>query len=381
LRPLSYTQISTYQACPLSYRLQYIDGLKPKDKWYFSFGKTLHKCTEYFYKVKVPPPPSLAELLDYYEANWIAEAYESEEEEARYRAYGRELLTRFWEINHPDFQMPLAVERMFNIDIDGIKLRGYIDRIDKLESGGLAIVDYKTSQNLFTADDLGEDLQLTLYQVAVEEMWQLPVTQLTLYHLRSNTPCSCGPRDAKQLEAARGIVRDVARKIAAGDFPATENQYCPCDFPEYCPYYQHLYPDAVPVPARQDMLPGLAASEAVEEYVALQAQAKEIEERLKALRQQIIDFCEASGLQSIYGSEHAITYRRTARTGYDEAGLQYLLEATGSWERVLSFDAAKLKELLASDEIPEDIKCKIEALKTVIAESPRLWVKKLAPEE
>ena len=270
---------------------------------------------------------------------------------------------------------------MFNIDIDGVKLRGFIDRIDKLESGELAIIDYKTSQNLFTADDLKEDLQLTLYQLAVEEMWQMPVAQLTLYHLRSNTPCSCGPRDEGQLEAARDIVRDVARKIAAGDFPATEHQYCPCDFPECCPYYQHLYPDAARMPVRQDVLPGLAVSEAVEEYAALQAQAKEIEERLKALRQQIVDFCEESGLQRIYGSEHAITYRRIARTGYDENGLQYLLEATGSWEKVLSFDAAKLKELLEGDEIPEDIKSKIEALKTVITETPRLWVKKLDPEE
>jgi len=53
MKPLSYTQISLYQSCPLCYKLQYIDGLKQKDKWYFSFGLTMHTCAEYFFKVNV----------------------------------------------------------------------------------------------------------------------------------------------------------------------------------------------------------------------------------------------------------------------------------------------------------------------------------------
>jgi hypothetical protein len=67
IKPLSFTQISSYQTCPLRYKLQYIDGLKPKDKWYFSFGSTMHLCAEFFFRVKVPPPPTLEELLQFYE--------------------------------------------------------------------------------------------------------------------------------------------------------------------------------------------------------------------------------------------------------------------------------------------------------------------------
>ena len=85
--------------------------------------------------------------------------------------------------------MPIAVEKSFYLDIDGIKLRGFIDRVDKLESGGLAIIDYKTNKELFTAAYLADDLQLTTYQMAAEQMWGLPVESLTLYHLRSNTAC------------------------------------------------------------------------------------------------------------------------------------------------------------------------------------------------
>ena len=123
IRPLSFTQISLYQSCPLSYKLQYIDGLKPKDKWYFSFGTSMHRCVERFFGVSTPPPPSLEELLQHYQQNWLSQGYESPEEESRYKDYGREILTRFWEIHSADFHLPVALERSFYIDINGIKLR------------------------------------------------------------------------------------------------------------------------------------------------------------------------------------------------------------------------------------------------------------------
>jgi len=378
MNPLSYTQISLYQSCPLCYKLQYIDGLKPKDKWYFSFGSTMHLCAEYFFKVRVPPPPSLDELLQFYEKNWLSEGYESAEEEARYRAYGKEILSKFWEIHSADFRMPVAVERMFYIDIEGVKLRGYIDRVDKLDSGGLSIVDYKTNQELFTQDDLENNLQLTLYQLAAEQTWFLPVERLTLYHLRSNTPCSCQPRDKKQLNEARRLVLEVAENIAEQRFPATENQYCPCDFPEHCPYYrQKIAPEL----KETDILRGMAVDEAVEKYVSLQGQIRELQLQFEEVKQMIIDFCQAEGLNRVYGREHAITYKLVERTGFSEDEVRALLEPEGLWNRVLSLDQSNLTQLITDEEVAKDIRDKLEGLREVISSSPRLWVRRLIEEE
>lgn len=379
-RPLSFTQISLYQACPLCYKLQYIDGLRPKEKWYFSFGTTMHRCVEYFFRVSAPPPPSLEETLRYYEQNWLPQGYTTPEEEARCKSYGRELLTRFWELHSADFRMPVAVEHLFHIDIEGIKLRGFIDRVDKLPSGGLAIVDYKTSQELFTAADLEADLQLTLYQLAAEQLWRLPVERLTLYHLRSNTACSCPPRDEARLEEARRLVLEVAENIAGQKFPATENPYCPCDFPEHCPYYRHQYMTA-PEKPRQDSLPGLVAAEAVESYASLQAQLKELQIKLEEARKIIIDFCQAEGLNRVFGSEHEVTYKLVERAGFDEAEVRALLEPVGLWAKVLSLDPSRLRQLLADKELAQDIKSKLEALRRVTDTFPQLWVKKRAEEE
>ncbi len=365
----------------MQYKLQYIDGLKPKDKWYFSFGTTLHRCVEHFFKVSTPPPPPLKELLQFYKQNWLSEGYESAEEETKYKDYGNEILTRFWEIHSADFRLPVAVERMFYIDVDSVKLMGFIDRVDKLESGGLSIVDYKTTRELFTVADLEADLQLTLYQLAAKQTWRLPVERLTLYHLRSNTACSCPPRDEARLEQARRLVLEVAENITKERFPAIESQYCPCDFPEHCPYYRHQYMAAAPEPARQELLPGIAAADAVERYAFLQTQIKELQMQLEEARRMIIDFCQAERLNRVFGSEHEITYKLVERTGFSEDEVRAVLETESLWSKVLSLDQSLLKQLLADEEIAKDIRDKLKELRHVIDTYPQLWVKKRAEEE
>jgi len=377
MRPLSYSQISLYQTCPLCYKLQYIDKLETKDKGYFSFGTTMHKCAEYFFKVKVPPPPSLEKLLRFYEKHWLSAGYESAEEEANYKAYGREMLAKFWELHQPDFRMPIAVEWMFYIDVEGVKLRGFIDRVDKLDSGGLAIVDYKTDRELFTHDYLARNLQLTLYQMAVAQSWFLPVERLTLYHFRTNTPCSCPPREKTQLEEAKRLVLTVAEGIEAGRFPAVESERCPCDFPEHCPYYRHKF-----APAEEAGVVGeAAAAEVVERYVSLQSQIKELQLELEELKKMLADFCQGEGLKRVYGAEHALTYKLVEKTGFGEEEVRALLEPAGLLDRALSLDTAKLKALITDQAVAEDIRSKLAALKRVVGSYPQFWPRRLVEEE
>ncbi len=367
----------------MNYKLQYIDGLKPKEKWYFSFGTTLHSCAEYFFRIVAPPPPFLEELLQYYDENWVSSGYSSPEEEARYREYGRDILARFWETNHADFRMPIALERAFNLDVDGIKVRGFIDRVDKLDSGGLSIIDYKSGRDLFTKDYLADDLQLTIYQMAAEQTWGLPVERLTLYHLRSNTPCQCPPRGPGEIGEARRLILDTAENIARGHFPATENQYCPCDFPEYCPYHKHQFikSDLPATEERQDLLPGIAAMDAIETYADLQARIKELEQQLEEAREKIITYCQAEGLNRLYGTEHDITFKMIEKTGFDGDEVKGVLEPAGLWERVLGFDPSLVKQLLADDSVPGDIHEALAALQRVVNTYPQLRVKKRVTEE
>jgi len=256
-----------------------------------------------------------------------------------------------------------------------------MDRVDKLDSGGLAVIDYKTNKELFTAEYLADDLQLTIYQMAAEQTWRLPVERLTLYHLRSNTACSCSPRGRDQLEQTRRLVLETAENIAQEKFPATENEFCPCDFPEHCPFYRHKYETAAPQATGQELLPGIAAANAVERYAGLQAQIKELQIQLEEAKQMIIGFCQQQELNRVYGDEHVATYKLVERSGYTEDEVRAVLEPVGLWEKVLGLDPSRLKHLLADAATAADIRKKIESLKRITATYPQLWLKNSAGDE
>ncbi len=380
MRPLSYSQISQYINCPLSYKLRYIDGLQPKAKWYFSFGSTLHQCAERFYKVQVPPPPTLEKLLIFYEDNWVSQGYESAEQEDSYRQYGREILSEFWRINSQNYRIPIAVEYNFKLDIGGVKLGGFIDRVDKLETGGLSIIDYKSNKEIFTKEDLQKNLQLTLYQLAADQLWLFPVEKLCLYHLRTNSLCSCEARNKKQLDDARRIVLDVAENIERAVFPARENSFCPCDFPEHCPYYRQKY-ITEGTQEKEEEKAGINIPETVERYVSTQNSINELKTRLEEIREIITNYCQDNNLNRVFGKEYAITCKLVEKTDFSEDEVRTLLEPEGLWQQVLSFDKSKLMELAGNEKVAEEIKVKLDKLKKVISISPRLWVRRITQEE
>jgi len=139
--------------------------------------------------------------------------------------------------------------------------------------------------------------------------------------------------------------------------------------------------EAAPESARQGVLPGLVVADAVEQYVSLQEQIKELQLKFNELKQTIISFCQTEGLNRVYGGEHAITYKLMEKTGFSEDEVRALLEPEGLWDRVLSLDQSRLKQLLSDEGMAKDIRNKLETLRQVISTYPQLWVKKLKEEE
>jgi len=125
---------------------------------------------------------------------------------------------------------------------------------------------------------------------------------------------------------------------------------------------------------------GMAVDEAVERYVSLQVQIKDLQLQLDEIKPLIADFCQAEGLNHVYSREHTITCKLVERTFFSEDEVRALLEPTGLWQQVLSFDQVSVNRLLADEGVAEGIRIKLEALKQVISASPRLWVRRLIEE-
>jgi putative RecB family exonuclease len=174
-------------------------------------------------------------------------------------------------------------------------------------------------------------------------------------------------------------VLDTAECIAQEKFEPQENQYCPCDFPEYCPLYRHKYAPPQETESKAEL--EIPIKDIVERYVLTQLRIKELEVELKEMRDCIFGFCESQGLRRVYGDKHAITYRLIHRMGFNEDEVRALLEPEGLWQKVISFDDKKLKELMETEALAVNLLKKLEKMKQINKSYPQLFVKKLTEEE
>jgi len=83
----------------------------------------------------------------------------------------------------------LQLEKKFEIDFNGIKLKGTIDRIDKVEDS-IWVIDYKTSKNLTVSTkktfESSNDFQLEFYYLAVNELYNTNNIKTYYYDLYNN---------------------------------------------------------------------------------------------------------------------------------------------------------------------------------------------------
>jgi RecB family exonuclease len=210
---LSYSSINTYETCPAKYRFQYEDRLPSAPSPALSFGDSLHQALYRFHSRPVPVAPPLPELLEMLDGVWVADGYANVSEEQAYLEHGRQVLERYHRDNAGRYAIPAAMEFRFRIEIEGVQVSGVIDRMDRIPGGGYEIVDYKTNRRLPPQRRVDEDLQLSVYYLAAQQIWGIEPEQLTLYYLlpgqrippsaRPRTPTRCVTGSPRSPSASR----------------------------------------------------------------------------------------------------------------------------------------------------------------------------------
>ncbi len=357
---LSYSKIQIYQNCPLQYKLAYIDKLQRIERSYFSFGSSLHAAAEFMYKKSVPPPPSLSEVLNHYKNNWVSKGYKDEQEEKEHFDYGLKILKEFYRKNAINYEPALAVEEKFIVDIDRVSVECFIDRIDKANEGSLAIIDYKSGKAMPKNDDLKRDNQLSLYRIAVEKMYGLPVERQIIYLFRYNEEISV-TQSEEQLEKTKEMVLEVRQKIDNKIFEPTLNNFCPCDWPSWCPYFKDEY-GPPPVEEESYSLERLSLEEIIDRFGQLKQEDREKRKELDALKDRIIDYCLNHNLLRLEGKNYRITLSPIKTIDYPENEVRQELEDSGLWNEVSVFKPKLLDELIKNGKVNTDLIKKFKSL-------------------
>ncbi|MCJ7712183.1 MAG: ATP-dependent helicase, partial [Chloroflexi bacterium] len=245
----SYTSLNTYTKCPLQFALRYVYKVPGPDKpkAFFSFGNTAHAAFEEFTRMRREriargeAPPTRAELGALFAAQWKLADFGDVATEAGYKRRAEGLLDNFWNAELSTVGEALHEELDFELVLvpdDGsapVRIYGSIDRIDRLPSGGIEVLDYKTG-NPKNQEKVAENLQLTIYALACRDGLGLGTPEkVTLYFTESAERRST-VRSEEELDAARELITGIVGRIRAGEFTASPGWPCQyCDYRAMCP--------------------------------------------------------------------------------------------------------------------------------------------------
>jgi len=240
---LSYSQIETFQTCPLHYKLRYIYKVPTPPSASASFGTTIHAALKIFYeKVSSGEKPSEKLLLGLLDDNWVREGYTSKKHESEFALKGKDYLIGFLKYGFNSKILPIALEQPFTVPIGkDLKIGGRVDRVDDLGNGEIEIVDYKTGATIPTQKDVDKNLQLSFYALAATKIPTVPFgknpdkIKLSLYYLDEQEKIST-VRTAEQLEEAVTEILKVREEMEKSDFKCSNHLFCQrgCEFSLFC---------------------------------------------------------------------------------------------------------------------------------------------------
>ena len=259
---LSASDVETYRGCPLRYKYARVLRIPTEQTQNQRFGIVVHQVLERYHSTS---GETLEQLLELFEQSWRRSGFGcSDERERELHGKARAALVRYHERLHGQDSEPVWFERPFSFRLGPHHLRGRVDRVDRLGGAGVAavgsgaaagdalagraeagtdgrdgdeyeLIDYKTSRPK-SAEQLGDDIQLSLYALAARESWGLEASRQAYYYVLDDLKVPV-PRDERDAEAVKEIVLAAGEGILAERFEPTPSlAACSlCDYRIVCP--------------------------------------------------------------------------------------------------------------------------------------------------
>jgi DNA helicase-2/ATP-dependent DNA helicase PcrA len=242
---LSYSQIQTFQICPLHYKLAYILKIPTPPSAPLSFGTTMHEVMNDIYKTPLKRKPRKDTLYKILETNWVSLGYKNKKHEREMFEQGKKYLANYIDTQFDPKVKPYLLEKPFVVPIEGnknekMKVGGKIDRVDILPDKTVEIIDYKTSEKVPSQKEIDKDKQLTFYALAATTIKEdiFPVNpdnlKLSLYYFKENVKIST-QRTREDLKRTVDEIFKVKKQIEESDFRCSKHILCnSCEFKTFC---------------------------------------------------------------------------------------------------------------------------------------------------
>ncbi len=217
-------------------------------------GQLVHALAEAIAKAEVAADIDV--LMEQVAAVWDRLEFRTPWSRERELNRVRLALTRFLDWNSANPRTLLGTEVAFTTEVEVlpgtvVRLHGYADRLELDAEGRVVVVDLKTGRNRPTGPQVAKDLQLALYQYAVDsgalaevrpgavsggaELLQIGEVDAAARAVVQSQPAHAA--DSKERIELRGRIAAVEQMLRTETFPATpSDQMCRfCAFEAICP--------------------------------------------------------------------------------------------------------------------------------------------------
>lgn len=243
---LSPSKVTTFTDCALAFRYSVIDGLpEPPSPW-ATKGTLVHRALELLHTL--PPDErtvdaalaclddAAVELRDHPE---YVELGLSAEEAVEFHDDAATLVRNYFRLEDPRAVRTIGLELSLEADVDGVRLRGIIDRLELDADGELVVTDYKTGAAPPEQFERRRLSGVHIYSLLCEQLLGRRPRRIQLLYLRSPLAVIAEPTDRTTRGTRRtlgAVWKAVERACERDDFRPQPSRLCDyCAFRAYCP--------------------------------------------------------------------------------------------------------------------------------------------------
>ena len=245
---LSPSKVSSFTDCGLAFRFSAIDRLPEPPSVAASRGTLVHAALERLFCLEPAertPARSLACLEEAIEELRAHPEFAGlgldGESEATFHGEARALLEKYFRLEDPTAITPIGIELKLEVEVEGVRLRGIIDRLELDAEGELVVTDYKTGRAPGERQEQQRLAGVAFYSLLCERLFGRRPARVQLLYLADPVAIISVPTD----RSTRGVERKLAAIWAAveracerEDFRPNPSRLCDwCSFKAYCPSF------------------------------------------------------------------------------------------------------------------------------------------------
>jgi len=215
---LSFSELKYLFECSYQFKLRFLYGFNAPIHEALGYGKALHDALAEVHKRALDGDFVTKELAPALIDRHLNAPFAYDALREKLRAAGIKAIERYFDTHGQQIANTEFSEKQIQVHVaPGITVDGRIDLVRRLDTGEVAIVDFKSSERA-QAEDVTRD-QLHVYAVGYEELTGKSADLIEVLNLDEKGQTKREPVNDPLLTGARDKIRDAGERLRKNDLP------------------------------------------------------------------------------------------------------------------------------------------------------------------